>query len=183
MCARTVERLSSSAWPAATALGSRSFAPSRTRFSDSMSLAFATARTVVLCFAAIAASVSPGLTTYVIVEPIVGAEEVRAGDPVGAEPTGALEAEQGGAGGRAEVAVDVEQPQMPGAREQELKRGDVPAVCALPEHPPRDERPAERAEPGARSRSQLPRHRQSGRALERTESLRGHRACEAVDPA
>ena len=50
MCARTVERESSSVGPLPTSAGRRSLAPSTTRLTDFRSFTFASARTVVLCF-------------------------------------------------------------------------------------------------------------------------------------
>ena len=107
----------------------------------------------------------------------------RAGDPVDRKPAGALEADEPRFRRRAEVAVDVEQPEMPRPGEEELERRDVPAVGALDEHAPRDERAAERAELGARSRPQLPRHGQTGRTLERPQALGRHRPGDPVDLA
>ena len=107
----------------------------------------------------------------------------RAGDAVDRKPAGALEADQPGFRRRAEVTVDVEQPEMPRPGEEELERRDVPAVGALDEHAPRVERSPERSELGARSRPQLPGDGQLGGALERAQAFGRHRPGDPVDLA
>ena len=106
-----------------------------------------------------------------------------AGDPVHCEAPGLLEASEGGLGRRAEVAIDVEQPEMARPREQELERRDVPPVRALHEHASGDEGPAERTELRARARAELTGDREPRQPLERAQPLGGHRPRDTVDLA
>ena len=107
----------------------------------------------------------------------------RAGDPVRPRGPGSSGSGRGRPCRRAEVTVDVEQPEVARAREQELERRDVPPVRALHEHASRDEGPAERAELRARAGAELTGDRKPRQALERAQPLGGHRPRETVDLA